>query len=270
LLFPDGRLPSRLYLAVAARWVGGAFAINATAIARHHIRINAGGDLAIIDHPTGAALWGAGHDLFFTLLSGFLVACVIQQAAGYRGASDERRQQLKWLAGGIAVCGVYGLASIALSNRSGVCQLASDLTVVGIAALPASLAIAILRYRLYEIDRIISRTLAYAIVTALLAWLYSGLVVLATQVLSVYSAVGVAVATLAAAVLFKPLRRRGQRIVDRRFNRARYDADTTVAAFPARLQDAVDLDAVHDDLASVVQRALEPAHVSLWLRDGVP
>jgi hypothetical protein len=96
---------------------------------------------------------------------------------------------------------------------------------------------------------------------------YAGLVLLATQVLSVHGPVAVAASTLAAAALFSPLRRRVQRIVDRRFNRARYDADKTVAAFAARLQDAVDLDAVRKDLASAVHQALEPAHVSVWISE---
>ncbi|HEV2255022.1 MAG TPA: hypothetical protein VGS06_17705 [Streptosporangiaceae bacterium] len=100
--------------------------------------------------------------------------------------------------------------------------------------------------------------------------MYAGLVLLATQVLTVKSPVAVAISTLAAAALFNPLRRRVQRIVDRRFNRARYDADQTVAAFAAHLKDAVDLDSVRDDLARVVARALEPAHISLWTgRDGL-
>jgi hypothetical protein len=118
--------------------------------------------------------------------------------------------------------------------------------------------------------RIISRTLAYAIVTGLLVGIYAGLVLLATGVLSLSSPVAVAASTLAAAALFSPLRRRVQQAVDRRFNRARYDADQTVAAFAAQLKDAVDLDAVRDDLASVVHQALEPAHISLWIsqRDG--
>jgi len=127
--------------------------------------------------------------------------------------------------------------------------------------------VAILRYRLYEIDRIISRTLAYAIVTGLLVGVYAGLVLLATQVLSIRSPVAVAGATLATAALFNPVRRSVQRSVDRRFNRARYDADQMVTAFAARLKDAVDRDAVQADLASVVHRALEPAHVSLWTND---
>src|SRR4029077_8213558 len=114
----------------------------------------------------------------------------------------------------------------------------------GWAAVPVSIGIAILPYRLYDIDRIISRTLAYAIVTGLLVGVYAGLVLLATRVLSFHTPVAVAASTLAAAALFNPLRQHVQRAVDRRFNRARYDADKTVAAFAARLKDAVDLDAV--------------------------
>jgi hypothetical protein len=132
-------------------------------------------------------------------------------------------------------------------------------------ALPVAITVGILKYRLYEIDRIISRTLAYAIVTGLLVGVYAGLVLLATRVLSVHTPVAVAASTLAAAALFSPLRRRVQRAVDRRFNRARYDADKTVAAFAARLQDTVDLDSVQADLAGVVHRALEPAHLSVWI-----
>jgi hypothetical protein len=111
---------------------------------------------------------------------------------------------------------------------------------------------------------VLSRTLAYAIVTGLLIGIYAGLVLLAQQVLKLNSPVAVAASTLAAAALFNPVRRRVQHAVDRRFNRARYDADQTVTAFAARLQDAVDLDAVREDLAGVVQAALEPAHLALW------
>ena len=136
---------------------------------------------------------------------------------------------------------------------------------VGVAALPVSIGVAILKYRLYEIDRIISRTLAYAVVTGLLIGVYAGLVLLATQVLKFHSTVAVAASTLAAAALFSPLRRRVQHMVDRRFNRARYDADQTVAAFAGRLKDAVDLDAIRDDLAGIAYQALEPVHVSVWI-----
>ncbi len=135
----------------------------------------------------------------------------------------------------------------------------------GLAALPVSMGVAILRYRLYEIDRIISRTLAYAIVTGLLIGLYAGLVLLATQVFRFHGTVAVAASTLVAAALFSPLRRRVQRAVDRRFDRARYNADQIVAVFAARLKDAVDLDAVRDDLAATIHQALQPATVSVWV-----
>ena len=165
-------------------------------------------------------------------------------------------QQLKWLACG----GAVAAASLLLAAALGVAEL-----LAGLAALPVGIGVGILRYRLYDIDRIISRTLAYALVTGLLVGVYAGLVLLATRVLSVHTPVAVAAATLAAAALFTPLRRRVQRVVDRRFNRARYDADQTVAAFAARLKDAVDLDSIRDDLAGVVHQALEPAHVSVWV-----
>ena len=185
---------------------------------------------------------------------------VVHQVLSWRRATGERRQQLKWLAFGAAV--TIGLGLLAANFTSGI---VSEILSAGTAALPVSIGIGILKYRLYDIDRIISRTLAYAIVTGLLLGLYAGLVLLATRILSVHTPVAVAASTLAAAALFNPLRRRVQRAVDRRFNRARYDADQTVAAFAARLKDAVDLDSIRDDLAQVVSRTLEPAHLSVWI-----
>jgi hypothetical protein len=129
------------------------------------------------------------------------------------------------------------------------------------------IAVGIARYGLYDIGRIVSRTLAYAIVTGLLAGIYAGLVLLATQVLPVSSPVAVAGATLVVVGLFTPLRHWVQRVVDRRFNRARYDAERTVAAFAAGLTESVDLEAVRDGLLAAVQQTLEPAHVSVWLAD---
>jgi hypothetical protein len=237
-----------------------------TAVAGHHVQINSSGDLVTIDHPTGAATpWYVIGQAWRLVLVACLVAAVIQQAASYRRASGVRRQQLKWVASGAAVCLICGIGGTLLNNHPEPWQTISDVLVAGIAALPASMGVAILRYRLYDIGRIISRTLAYAIVTGLLIGLYAGLVLLATRVLSVHTPVAVAASTLAAAALFNPLRRRVQRVVDRRFNRARYDADQIVAAFAVRLKDAVDLDSVRDDLAGVVQQALEPAHISVWV-----
>jgi hypothetical protein len=136
----------------------------------------------------------------------------------------------------------------------------------GIVALPVSIGVAILKYRLYEIDRLISRTLSYAIVTGLVVGVYVGVVTLVTKGLGFSSPIAVAASTLAAVALFNPLRVRIQRVVDRRFNRARYDADAIVAAFTTRLRDAVDLEAVRSELLEVVNRAVEPAHASVWIR----
>jgi hypothetical protein len=202
--------------------------------------------------------------LLLALSAGFIAGQVLT----WRRSSGDRRQQLKWLASGAAVA-IAGLILGAAFGTTGptttVLEWIDNLFWFGLAALPVSMGVAILRYRLYDIDRIISRTLAYAIVTGLLIELYAGLVLLATGVLGLHSTVAVAAATLAAAALFSPLRRRVQQVVDRRFNRARYDADQTVAAFAARLKDAVDLDSVRNDLAGVVNRALEPAHISVWI-----
>ena len=135
-----------------------------------------------------------------------------------------------------------------------------------IVALPISIGVAILRYRLYEIDRLVSRTLSYAILTGLLVGVYFSVVTLATRALPLSSPVAVAASTLAAAALFSPLRNRIQHMVDRRFNRARYDAEEVVDAFTRTLRDAIELDTVSGRLAGVVERTVHPAHVSLWIR----
>ena len=276
LLFPDGRLPSRssrwalrLFLAVLALFTAALIAAVAQAVGGHHVRLDAYDGLVAIDSPAG---WFAVTQTVFGLVGlPFVVWCVVRQVVAWRRASGERRQQLKWLASGVTV-GVVGLV-IGLLVPGGappVEQAVANVIAFGIVALPVCIGVAILKYRLYEIDRIISRTLAYAIVTGLLVGVYAGLVLLATQVLTVKSPVAVAVATLATAALFNPVRRRVQRIVDRRFNRARYDAERTIDAFAAGLQGAVELDSVRDGLVGVVHRALEPAHVSVWVRDRAP
>ena len=138
---------------------------------------------------------------------------------------------------------------------------------MGFIALPISLSVGILKYRLYDIDRLISRTLSYAIVTGLVVGVYVGIVTLVTRVLGFSSPVAVAASTLAAVALCSTrIRHRVQRVVDRRFNRARYDAVATVAAFTARLRDAVDLETVRSELLETVNRAIEPAHASVWIR----
>jgi hypothetical protein len=273
LIFPDGTLPSPrlrwvlwLYLAMGLVWMGSAYIITVDAIARHNIRVDSGGNLLALDNGAASPTWWTAlQDVLFVVLALSLLLSLTAQVVSYRRSSGERRQQLKWLLGGFAA-GLAGLAlGIALGNATSIWGVVGHVAIVAVFfAVPVSMGVAILKYRLYDIDRVLSRTLAYAIVTGLLIGVYAGLVLLAQQVLRFSSPVAVAASTLAAAALFNPVRRRVQHAVDRRFNRARYDADQTVAAFAARLQDAVELDAVRDDLAGVVQAALEPAHLALW------
>jgi len=265
LLFPDGAVPSprwrwvlRSYLVIAGAVAAAAFAGIIQIMVVSGIRVDASGDLVIPNNPSGVLAWQSSVVKVTVLLAAFWLVFVIRLALSSRRASDDRRQQLKWLLAGCA-----GAAAGNLISQVPALDPAGTTVGVGV-VLPACIGVAILRYRLYDIDRIISRTLSYAIVTGLLVGLYSGLVLLATQVLTLTSQVGVAAATLVAAALFSPLRRRVQRRVDHRFNRARYDADNTITAFAARLQDTTDLDRLHSDLIGTVQRALEPAHLSVW------
>ena len=273
LIFPDGTLPSPrlrwvlwLYLAMGLVWMVSAYVITVNAILRHDIRVDSGGNLLALDNGANSPnWWNVLQNVLFVTLALSLLVSLAGQVVSYRRSSGERRQQLKWLLGGFAAC-LAGLGlGIALGKATGFWGAVGHVALVaGYLAVPLSMGVAILKYRLYDIDRVLSRTLAYAIVTGLLIGIYAGLVLLAQQVLRFSSPVAVAASTLAAAALFNPVRRRVQHAVDRRFNRARYDADQTVTAFAARLQDAVDLDAVRDDLAGVVQAALEPAHLALW------
>jgi hypothetical protein len=273
LIFPDGTLPSPrlrwvlwLYLAMGLVWMGSAYVITLNAIARHDIRVDSGGNLLALDNGAASPTWWTVlQNVLLVVLALSLLLSLAAQVVSYRRSSGERRQQLKWLLGGFAVGLADAALGIALGKATGFWGVVGHVAIVAVyLAVPVSMGVAILKYRLYDIDRVLSRTLAYAIVTGLLVGVYAGLVLLAQQVLRFSSPVAVAASTLAAAALFNPVRRRVQHAVDRRFNRARYDADRTVAAFAARLQDAVDLDAVRDDLAGVVQGALEPAHLALW------
>jgi hypothetical protein len=264
VLFPDGRLTSQhwrwvvwAYAGLVAYLTVVTFAPSVVAVAGHDIHLDISGNLINAGRQPGWVGNPPGWLVVPVVVSVVVIALsfVAHQFLSWRRAAGERRQQLKWLAFGAAIAVVSPVLAVLLGT---------SLPLVGIAALPVSIGVGILKYRLYEIDRIISRTLAYAIVTGLLVGVYAGLVLLATRVLSFHTPVAVAASTLAVAALFNPLRRRTQRLVDRRFNRARYDADKTVAAFAARLQDAVDLDSVRADLLTAVHAALEPAHISIW------
>jgi len=274
LLFPDGQPPSSrlrwlvlVYAAVAMLWIAGTVELTVGAIISHHTQVDTSGNLLLLnDTDRAAAWWNLVQNVFFPLLLVCWVISLAGQVLSYRRSSGDRREQLKWLAGGVAAVLVGVALNLALPGSGWITGGAGGVAgAAGLLAFPVCMGVAIVRYRLYDIDRVISRTLAYAIVTGLLVGVYAGLVLLTTEVFGVHSSVAVAASTLAAAALFNPVRRRVQKIVDRRFNRARYNADQIAAAFAARLKDATDLDAVRHDLASVVQHVLEPAHVSLWI-----
>jgi hypothetical protein len=270
LVFPGAGLPPRwrlvlrAYLAVCALITVIFLAGGAWEVSQAPVMVDGKGQL--VNNP---GLPGVPLIVFVILLGAvpvFWVSFVLRQVLSWRRASGERRAQLKWLmAGGAAA--VIGLAGTVLLASDGGLLGALDnvMLAFGIFSLPVCIVFAILKYRLYDIDRLISRTLSYTLVTGLLVGVYTGLVLLATHVLSFTSPVGVAASTLAVAALFNPVRRRVQRMVDRRFNRARYDSDRTVALFASRLKDEVDLDSVRAGLAGAVHRALEPAHMTLWL-----
>ena len=270
LLFPDGRLPSprwrwvlRCYLIAAVSDVLAQVLMSVYAIAWHRTQVDADGQLMLASQRYGVVFVPAAL-IFFALW----VLAVGYQVVSWRRSAGEARQQRNWLMAGGAAALVSFIAGGLIGAAGGVWQVVGGVALAGIAALPVGMGVAILKYRLYEIDRIISRTLGYAIVTGLLVTVYAGLVLLARQVFSANSPVAVAASTLAVAALFSPARRRVQRVVDRRFNRVQYDADRMVEAFADGLKDATDLDRIRADLTGVVSQTLEPTHVTVWTARG--
>ena len=278
LLFPDGLVPSRRWRAalivylVASVLALTALYVEEIATIRRPIRID-----PVTGQSTGSApLHGATEWIWLIGLTAaavvplFMIACVARLAASWRGAGGDRRRQLEWLLVG-AVFAVLGGLLNALSNAvlggaaEHVLNIVSNLAV---AVLPVCVGVAILRYRLYEIDRLISRTLSYAILTGLLAAVFLTVTLLATRVLPISSPAVVAASTLAVAALFNPLRRRVQHVVDRRFNRAHYDREAIVADFRTTLRAASDLDTVLVALQRTVGGSVEPAHLTVWLSES--
>jgi hypothetical protein len=267
LLFPTGRLPSRRWRLWAwAVIVAGALMLIAavfgpgTAVEEVANPLGVGGRLgSIFDRIVNP---GFGVLAVATALSAFSLLLRFRRAQGVE------RQQLKWFAYGAALMGVFLVSpAFGLEDFGLVDLLLGTLALSGVYA---GIGIAVLRYRLYEIDRIINRTLVYGLLTALLAGVYAGLVLLLGQMFGGLGAEppswAVAGATLAVAGLFQPARRRIQQAVDRRFNRRRYNTTKTLEAFSARLRDEIDLDTLSAELLAVVDQTMEPTRASLWLR----
>jgi hypothetical protein len=262
LLVPDGRLRSRRWRPVAATSmvaavlvvVGGGLAparLEDLPIANPFGLAGPAGDVA-------AMLAGAGYLLWVATMVASL-ACVVVRFRSSRGVE---RQQLRWVAAGAAaaVAGLLAGAAVPQDN------VLSGVLYSSVLFIPLAVAVAVLRYRLWDLDRLVSRTVTYAVVTALLVVPYLLIVPAAGRLVGGSGSLAVAAATLAAAALFQPLRRRVQELVDRRFNRRRYDAARTVEGFAAHLRDQVDLDALRAELLAVVDQTMQPVGASLWLR----
>jgi hypothetical protein len=209
------------------------------------------------------------------------VLAVASLLVRYRRGSGIERAQLKWFAAVATVTGLAACVNIATNSSSGapastgilgsISAASNVLLFVGLALLPVAIGIAVLRYRLYEIDRLVSRTVAYGLVTVVLLAVFGGAILLFSALLSPLTGgntLAVAGSTLLVAALFQPLRRRVQGLVDRRFNRARYDAQAAVVAFTERLRDEVDLDTLQGSLLTIVEATLEPTVSGLWLREA--
>jgi hypothetical protein len=266
LLVPDGRLRSRRWRPVAALGIAAAALVvvgvglaparlEDTSIANRFGLAGPAGAVADVLVAAGTLLWGA------TMVAS--LACVVVRL---RSAGGVERQQLRWVAAG-AVAAVAGLlAGAALPQRT----VLSSILYAMVLCIPLAVAVAVLRYRLWDLERLVSRTVTYAVVTALLVVPYLLIVPAAGRLVQGAGSLAVAAATLAAAAAFAPLRRRVQGLVDRRFNRRRYNAARTVEGFAARLRDQVDLDALRAELLAVVDHTMQPVGASLWLRPQRP
>ena len=269
LLFPDGRLPSRRWRAVV--WTLLAVDVS-TWIGNTLVPGPLSRPLNAYDNPIGiAALRSLSSALSFPgwLIILIFAAGAVSLVQRFRRARGDERQQYKWFTFAAVLFPVVMLVTQLIDTYVGQAStadtVASSISGVVATVIPVATAVAVLRYRLYEIDRLISRTISYVLVTGVLVGVFAGIVLLATRVLPFSSPVGVAASTLAVAALFNPLRRRVQGLVDRRFNRTRYDAESVIAAFSDRLRGAVDLESVQSGLLAAASQATAPAHASIWL-----
>jgi hypothetical protein len=266
LLFPTGRLVSPRWRPVA--WLAGAATAAVSVLAALQPTLGLAHD-RVVPNPIGVAgLENPEQSTFGTVLLGLvvvsMVAAVVSLVVRFRRSRGDERQQLKWFTYAGALLPLVALGDVVPDVVS------NFLFAAVIVFLPVAAGIAVLRYRLYDIDRLINRTLVYGLLTALLASVYAGVVVVLGQVFGGLGAEppswAVAGATLAVAALFQPARRRIQQAVDRRFSRRRYDAVKTIQAFSARLRQEIDLDTLSAELLAVVEQTMQPTKTSLWLR----
>ncbi len=269
LLFPDGHLPGPRWRPVA--WVAAVTLVAtmvASAIATGPAYAGRLPNPVGIEGPWMDAVAAVNSGAIFPLIALLGILSLASLVVRFRRARDVERQQLKWFLLAVGYLIVAVVVAFATELEGAWYGL-----LFGLALLPVAAGIAVLRYRLYDIDRIISRTVAYAMVTAVLALVFVGGILLFQTILSPVlrgNAVAVAASTLVVAALFQPLRRRVQTRVDRRFNRSRYDAERTVAAFSVRLRDDVDLESLRRDVQGVVEQTVAPVSISLWMRPGEP
>jgi len=275
LLFPTGRLLSRRWRPVA--WLGAlSMAASAVIVSIAPGKID---QAMYLENPLGTTSISASD--YITLIApafiGFGLAIILALASMIRrfvSSTGEARLQIKWFAFAVAVAGALDVlyyAGFLITIPAAIVKLLEIMVVIGLLSLPITAGLAILRYRLYDIDRIISRTIAYAVVSGVLVATFVGAILAFQAILSPVTrsnTLAVAASTLVVAALFQPLRRRVQVLVDRRFHRARYDAERTTSAFSERLRDQVDLAAVRSDLMSAVATSLRPSTSALWLRDN--
>jgi hypothetical protein len=281
LLFPNGRPPTPRW-----RWVSVAaiaWAALFVLIAALPQQINAGTTPNLVfDNPIGVLGKDTVERLVGVWIAGLLtmaVACAVALFVRYRRANGTEREQIKWL---LYACAVFLVVYVGgfVSGLGGTASLGGYIWGVffglSVITLPAAIGIAILRYRLYDIDVVINRTLVYGLLTAILALVYLGGVATTQAIFRTLTGqehqpqLVVVISTLVIAALFNPLRRRIQSFIDRRFYRNKYDARKALEVFSAKMRDETDLNALSDDLVGVVSEAMQPAHVSLWLRPDPP
>lgn len=265
-VFPTGRVSSSAWRPVLAIFT--TCGVAAVVYAALEPTVQASGTDPIVRNPIGVAGFRdieetpvVGNLLFLLLLGGAL-AGISSLVVRYRGSRGVERQQLKW----VALAGPFALLGWTVA---GILEGGDLLFIPPFIAIPVAAGIAILRYQLFDVDRLINRTLVYGALTVLLGGAYVGLVLIGQSLSSSLVGSGnlaIAVSTLLVAALFLPLRTRVQHFVDRRFYRSRYDAQRTLEGFGARLREQVELQSLAGDLCGAVDETMKPAHVSLWLR----